>query len=161
MKDSQFFRAGVGTVIYTTTGEIILFERADMVDVWQLQQGGIDADETPAETLWRELAEETGLTKHDVTLTHEYPNWLYYEYTPTIRNTLHTTNTRGQIHRWYFLQLQQNVTIDLNQATDNEFTNYKIGHFTDLTESTLPHNQLKRAVYQSLATYYQDTVFPI
>lgn len=160
MTHSQFFRAGVGTVIYTASGDIILFRRADMPSVWQLPQGGMDAGETPKETLWRELQEETGLTTTDVTCTHEYPDWLYYEYTPDIRSRLRDPNTRGQMHRWYFLQLAPDVTIDVTTAMDKEFTDHKTSQFTELTASQHPHNQLKRAVYTKLADYYTAHIIP-
>ena len=41
--DTRFFRAGVGTVIYNSKGQVAWFERAqNPVGVWQFQQGGID-----------------------------------------------------------------------------------------------------------------------
>lgn len=160
MTQTQFFRAGTGAVIYTETGEIILFQRADQPEVWQLQQGGIDAGESPEETLWRELKEETGITEANVTKTHEYPDWLYYEYTPAIRTTLRDPNTIGQIHRWYFLKLAPGVTIDVSTVSDKEFTDHKTSHFEEITSSNHPHNQLKRTVYTKLADYFHTHVLP-
>ena len=159
MTTTQFFRAGVGTVIYTETGEIVLFQRADLPAIWQLPQGGLDEKETPENTLWRELKEETGLDATDVTCTHEYPDWLYYEYLPTT-TTPYNANVIGQIHRWYFLQLKPTSKIDLTKATDQEFTDHKTGTFAALTTSELPHNQLKRAVYTKLANYYHAHILP-
>lgn len=160
MSINQFFRAGVGSIIYTHAGEIILFQRSDLPDVWQLQQGGMDAGETPQETLWRELKEETGLTSDDVTLTHEYPDWLYYEYPSAVRGSLRDPNTIGQIHRWYFLALKPGVEIDLTKAVDKEFLDWRTDTFTEVTASDHEHNQLKRAVYQKLEHFFTHTVAP-
>lgn len=157
---NQFFRAGVGTVIYTPAGEIILFNRSDIPDVWQLQQGGMDAGEAPIETLWRELFEETGLTQAEVTLTHEYPDWLHYEYPADVRSRLRDPNTLGQMHRWYFLALNPDTSIDLAQAHDQEFTSWRTGTFAEVTDSAHAHNQLKQAVYLQLSHYFTTHVLP-
>lgn len=72
--ETRYFRAGVGTVIYNAAGRVVHFERTqNPAGMWQFQQGGIDLDEQPADTLWRELAEEVGLTKEDFDDVHEYP----------------------------------------------------------------------------------------
>ena len=78
--DTRFFRAGVGTVIYNSAGEVAIFERAqNPIGAWQFQQGGIDLGEDFTTTLWRELSEEIGLKEIDFHTMNEYPNWTLYQ----------------------------------------------------------------------------------
>ncbi len=60
------FRDNVAMVILNNENKILIGERSDIKDEWQLPQGGIDKNETPEDALWRELFEETSLTKEDV-----------------------------------------------------------------------------------------------
>ncbi len=62
-----YFRAGVGALVRDGEGAILVLRRKGVKrHGWQLPQGGIDGDERPVETLWRELAEETGLARRRV-----------------------------------------------------------------------------------------------
>ena len=50
-------------VIYTPALEVLLLERADKPGYWQSVTGSLDAyDELLADTAWREVREETGIT---------------------------------------------------------------------------------------------------
>ncbi len=56
------YRPNVGAILKRPEdGAILLAERIDMDDVWQLPQGGVDAGESHEEALWREVTEELGL----------------------------------------------------------------------------------------------------
>jgi len=55
----------VGAVISNAEGKVLLLHRAAddyLGGLWELPSGGVDAGETLAEALHREVAEETGLT---------------------------------------------------------------------------------------------------
>jgi putative (di)nucleoside polyphosphate hydrolase len=152
--DTRFFRAGVGTVIYNSKGEIAFFERAQHpIGVWQFQQGGIDLGEYPKQTLWRELTEEIGLTKNDFTTITEYPNWTVYQYDYTV--TEHDKPRLGQAHRWFFLELKDGVTIDLTKATEYEASDYKWMTFDQIIEST---QDFKKHVYTELRDYFEQSI---
>jgi putative (di)nucleoside polyphosphate hydrolase len=155
MSQNQYFRAGAGSVIYNAAGEILLFSRTDQPSIWQLQQGGMDAGETPQETLWRELFEETALSKDDVEQVTKFPNWLQYEYPEEMKPRLKDINCLGQIHQWYFLKLKAGTVIDLDQAVDKEFTAAKWETFDHLLG--LPET-LKKQVYSTLATYFIENI---
>jgi putative (di)nucleoside polyphosphate hydrolase len=150
---NQYFRAGAGSVIYDESGHIYVFERSDTPGLWQLQQGGMDQGETTEETLWRELMEETALTKEDFTLVTPYPNWLYYNYSDNLRTKLKDPNCLGQIHRWYYLKLKNGVTIDLSLATHPEFAAVKLSTFPELLAT---EDGLKGAVYSELYRYFRE-----
>ncbi|MBQ4864237.1 dihydroneopterin triphosphate diphosphatase [Pseudoalteromonas sp. MMG013] len=48
-------------VIYNTNNEFLLIRRTDDPTFWQSVTGGIDEHETPTQTAYRELKEETGI----------------------------------------------------------------------------------------------------
>lgn len=151
MSQNQYFRVGVGIVLYNEDKEIYIFRRSDLPDVWQFPQGGMDAGETPLETLWRELEEETGLTEDDISEVTPFPNFLLYEYNPELRPSLKDPNCAGQIHHWFFLEIMPGTNLDLNLAKDDEFIDYKITDFDELVELG---SDMKQHVYEELAEYF-------
>jgi putative (di)nucleoside polyphosphate hydrolase len=99
-----YFRAGVGALVRDDTGAILVLRRKGVKrGGWQLPQGGIDGGERPVETLWRELAEETGLARRSVKLEREVPEWLAYELP---RRYWNEKVGRGQVQRWFVCRLR-------------------------------------------------------
>jgi putative (di)nucleoside polyphosphate hydrolase len=92
------FRAGVITAVRRSDGQLMAFERADLTGEWQLPQGGIETGETAEQAAWRELREETGLGRRDVTLVDQHATWTVYEWPTEMR----TSPRLGQVHRWFF-----------------------------------------------------------
>jgi len=158
MNATQYFRAGVGIVPYTSDKQIHVFERTDLPRVWQFPQGGIDAGESIDDALWRELFEETGISKSEVMRITEYPTWLYYEYSPTIRNTLKDVNTIGQMHRWFFIELPVGYEINLKNAKDQEFIASKRTTFKELVSHQEPYDVIKYKVYCELAKFFTTQI---
>lgn len=154
--DTRFFRAGVGTVIYNTRGEVALFERTrNPVGIWQFQQGGIDIDEHPEETLWRELEEEIGLKERDIDTVTELPNWTVHT-TPGAKQ-ISTHPRLGQAHKWFFLALNEGVEIDLDKATEDEASDFRWTSFEDAINET---EDLKKHVYRELETFFKSEILP-
>jgi len=54
--DREGYRPNVGIILFNPRGELFWARRIGE-DAWQFPQGGIRADETPEEALYRELAE--------------------------------------------------------------------------------------------------------
>ena len=99
------FRANVVAIVTNSKGRVLAFERTDVPGSWQLPQGGVDAGETPEEAAWRELGEETGLTKKDVELVDEFPDWTAYELPAGPRK-----NGRvGQAQRWFTFRVKDDA----------------------------------------------------
>ena len=94
------FRAGVVAVVRRSDGQVLAFERADAPGAWQLPQGGIESGETPEQAAWRELREETGLSRRDVRLVDQPPAWTIYEWPLDMRQS----ERIGQAHRWFFFE---------------------------------------------------------
>ena len=102
-------------VIYKSTGDVLLIERADRSGFWQSVTGSLDApDEDLATAAAREVLEETGI---DITSLPEgalqnmhhqieyeiYPQWRY-RYPPGI-----TQNTE----HWFSLEVPDNTSVRL------------------------------------------------
>jgi putative (di)nucleoside polyphosphate hydrolase len=151
---TRYFRAGVGTVIYNTKGEIAIFKRSMFpIGIWQFQQGGIDLGEVPEVTLWRELKEEVGLEKDDILTTTPVPGW--HAYQDIGASTDPTIPRIGQVHTWFFVQLKPEVSIDLTRATDKEFSEWKFTSFEEAIATTSDH---KKHIYEMLHTYFKKNI---
>lgn len=147
------YRKGVGIVLLAENNTVLLFERLDRPGSWQFPQGGIDPGETPLQTAFRELTEETGLAATDVRYIGEYPDWLTYTYPP---GRSYPDHTIGQTQRWFFMELldPKRVHFELKQP-HQEFSNF--GRFT-FVEATKVVVTFKRPVYEALLEFYQSTI---
>lgn len=102
--DEEGFRANVGIVL--SNGERRLFwgGRAGR-DGWQFPQGGIQPHEDPRDAMFRELAEEIGLTPEDVELVGQTRGWLRYRLPRRYVRRDSQPLCIGQKQRWYLLRL--------------------------------------------------------
>lgn len=97
---AHFFRANVALLVISD-GKVLACQRRDFQDSWQCPQGGIDVGETPIQAAWRELQEETALTKDTVELVAECPYWVSYTYDfPSPFG-----DCVGQTQRWFVFRL--------------------------------------------------------
>jgi len=151
-----YFRPGTGTVIYNQAREVLSFRRSEKPEIWQLQQGGMDAGEEANETLWRELTEETGLQQINIINVTEFPDWTIYAYNEKT-NVPGKPECLGQTHRWYFLELKPGTEIDLKKASDKEFSNWRWSTFTELIAET---GEMKKEIYTTLNRFFEQNLKP-
>ena len=78
MIDNKGYRKNVGIVLMNNKNQFLIFKRIG-ADAWQFPQGGIDKNETLERALYRELFEETGLTKKDVIFIGKTKKWITYD----------------------------------------------------------------------------------
>jgi putative (di)nucleoside polyphosphate hydrolase len=100
-KPPQYFRAGAGAMIVNDTGQVLAIERADIAGAWQLPQGGLDEDEEPLDAVYREIAEETGITKTDLEFVKACAEPLVYELPVNARSK---KTGRGQVLYWFLFR---------------------------------------------------------
>jgi putative (di)nucleoside polyphosphate hydrolase len=74
--------------------------------LWQMPQGGIDADEIPYQAGLRELYEETGM--RSVELLAEAPDWIDYDLPDHMIGIGLRGKYRGQRQRWFAVRFTGN-----------------------------------------------------
>ena len=104
MIDNEGYRANVGMVICTQDGNVFWARRHGQHS-WQFPQGGIDTNETPEQAMYRELFEEVGLKKNDVTLLATHRQWLKYNIPKHLVRWDDEPVCIGQKQKWFLLQL--------------------------------------------------------
>ena len=105
MVDAEGFRPNVGIMLANGRGELLWARRVGGMDAWQFPQGGIRADESPEEALFRELNEEIGLLPADVRILGCTRNWLRYHLPPRLVRRHQDPVCIGQKQKWFLLQM--------------------------------------------------------
>lgn len=155
MHKNIYFRAGAGVVLYTNDHHICIFSRTENPSVWQFPQGGLDLGENIEDCMWRELMEETAITPADIARVTQHPGWLSYEYDSSLRSTIIDPACLGQMHRWFYLQLKEDVTPRLEIAIDKEFSSYAFTTFGSFLPTVGP---LKKSIFTALGTYFEQHI---
>jgi len=102
--DEEGFRANVGIVLSNGDRRLFWGGRAGR-DGWQFPQGGIQPGENPEDAMFRELAEEIGLTPDDVELVGQTRDWLRYRLPRRYVRRNSQPVCIGQKQRWFMLRL--------------------------------------------------------
>ncbi|MGI4745485.1 MAG: RNA pyrophosphohydrolase [Janthinobacterium lividum] len=150
------YRPNVGAVLFNREGLVLVARRANLPNaegspgVWQLPQGGIDADEDPAVAVLRELKEEVGTDNAEILGFH--PDWLSYDLPPALMGKALRGLFRGQRQRWFALRFKgDDSEIRLDLDPHPEFDAWKW-----VSLDTLPTLEVgfKQAIYAILATSF-------
>lgn len=146
MIDRQGYRPNVGIILCNDVGEVFWARRAGE-DSWQFPQGGIRANETPDQALFRELAEEVGLSPEHVEVIGRTENWLRYRIPRRyLRHNGRRPRCIGQKQLWYLLKLvgqEQQVCLDSTEKP--EFDCWRWINYWETVDLVVP---FKRIVYR-------------
>jgi putative (di)nucleoside polyphosphate hydrolase len=143
--DKKNYRKGVGIIIVNSGGQFFLGKRIG-AEAWQFPQGGIDEGETPKEALYRELHEETGLTKNTVQIITVSSKWLVYH----IPHVFQRSNKKydGAMQKWFLLELTgSDKDINLKATGQPEFDAWKWADKNTAINNVI---KFKKAVYESI-----------
>lgn len=111
------YRDCAGVMLINAEGLIFTGERLDTAGAWQMPQGGIDEGESPQAAAFRELEEETGVSRSAVELIAESPNWLTYDLPPHLLGKSWGGKYRGQRQKWFLMRLTDaDSCIDIDTA---------------------------------------------
>ena len=142
------YRPCVGIMLTNPRGHIFVGQRNDRdTDAWQMPQGGVDKGENTLDAAYRELWEETGVTKKLVTLEAESSRLIPYDLPHHIVPTIWKGRYRGQEQKWFLFRFH-GADKDINIETEHpEFTRWKWMPKEDLVANIVP---FKRAVYEEV-----------
>ena len=122
--DKTGYRYGVGIILVNERRQVFFAKRIGMA-AWQFPQGGIQEDETPEQTLYRELKEEIGLNPEDVSILSCTKQWLRYRLPHRLVRHYAKPLCIGQKQKWFLLRLiNQDAQIDLCANQDPEFDSW-------------------------------------
>jgi putative (di)nucleoside polyphosphate hydrolase len=71
------YRPNVGIILVNSQDEIFVAERINVPGAWQFPQGGIDEGEDAETAMFREMAEEIGVTRDKVQLLERRDGYRY------------------------------------------------------------------------------------
>jgi len=139
-------RSGVGIIVLNKENKVFVARRIDNPkNFWQMPQGGIDKGEDFLSAAYRELEEETSITK--VELIKELDGLITYELPDNLLGIIWKGKFRGQKQKW-FLMRYLGKDEDINIKTKNpEFLEWKWINLESLTEVVV---DFKLNVYKEL-----------
>jgi putative (di)nucleoside polyphosphate hydrolase len=147
------YRPCVGVVLINTAGQIWAGQRIDSpAPAWQMPQGGIDEGEKPPEAAYRELWEETGVTRDLVEFIGKTHGWVTYDLPPDLLGKVWKGKYRGQKQKWFlfrYLGSDEQISIDREHP---EFARWKWVGAQEMVEAIVP---FKKAVYEEVVRSFR------
>jgi len=114
------YRKGI-LAVFKNNGSILVCKRSD-TKTWQFPQGGLDDQETPKETLYREMKEEIGTDQFSIIKKLEQP--ICYEFPKNFDQKI-ANIYKGQCLYWFLCEFKNGNEPDLEKATTPEFSETK------------------------------------
>jgi putative (di)nucleoside polyphosphate hydrolase len=143
--DKDGFRYGVGIILVNSNRQVFLAKRIGK-PAWQFPQGGMQAEETPEQAMYRELKEEVGLNADDVKVLGVTRRWLKYRLPKRLVRHYSQPLCVGQRQKWFLLLLANKEAQFNLAATDSpEFDSWAwVSYWYPLSQVVT----FKRRVYQ-------------
>ena len=139
-------RNGVGIIVLNNENKVFVAKRIDNPkNFWQMPQGGVDKGESLLEAAYRELKEETNITK--VKLIREIEGTLTYKLPAHLLGKIWKGKYKGQQQKWFLMRFLGSDS-DINIKTNNpEFIEWK---WIDLEKITDAVVDFKLHIYKEL-----------
>lgn len=157
MIDKAGYRYGVGIILVNDNRQVFFAKRVGML-AWQFPQGGMKKNETPEQTMFRELKEEVGLNPEDVEILAATKRWLRYRLPNRLVRHYAKPLCIGQKQKWFLLRLKnENAEIDLHANEDPEFDSWSwVSYWYPLKQVVT----FKRRVYVMALKEFAKIVLP-
>ena len=139
-------RSGVGIILLNKKNKIFVAKRIDNPkNFWQMPQGGIDEGEDYLSAAYRELKEETSITK--VELIKELDGFITYLLPDHLLGIIWKGKYRGQKQKWFIMKfIGEDEEINI-QTKKPEFLEWKWIELETLTDVVV---DFKLHVYKEL-----------
>ena len=153
MKDIGY-RPAVAVMLINGKGQVWVGQRLDnALDAWQMPQGGLDPDESPLEGAYRELEEETGISRGLVEIIAQAKQELLYDLPEDLIGKVWKEPWRGQRQTW-FLARFLGTDADVNIATAApEFRAWKWAEPAELPAMIVP---FKKKLYEQVLEAFAE-----
>ncbi len=148
MIDREGYRYNVGMVICNSNFQVLWARRVGQ-NSWQFPQGGIDHGESPEDAMYRELYEEMGLKKDDVTVLDQTRYWIKYRLPKRLVHKDTIPACIGQKQKWFLLMLKEHRedAIRFDKCHKVEFDSWRWVTFWYPVRQVIP---FKRDVYRKI-----------
>lgn len=149
MLDKEGYRPNVGIILCNQLNRVFWARRTGH-DGWQFPQGGMRANESPEQAMYRELEEEVGLFEHHVQLIGRTADWLHYDIPTPVRRPQQSGRFKGQKQIWFLLRFvgaEADVRLDCHHQP--EFDQWRWVEYWEPVNSIV---EFKRDVYQRALT---------
>lgn len=157
MIDKAGYRYGIGIILINDDRRVFFAKRIGMV-AWQFPQGGMQEEETPEQTMYRELKEEIGLNPDDVEIVMSTKRWLRYRLPSRLIRHYSKPLCIGQKQKWFLLRLKnKEAKIDLQANNSPEFDSWAwVSYWHPLRQVVT----FKRRVYIMALKEFAKAVLP-
>lgn len=126
------------------------------VDFWQMPQGGIDEGEDVREAAVRELAEETGVQEHQVTVLAQTREELLYDLPDELIGKLWKGKYRGQRQHWVLARFSgDDADVRLDAHDSPEFHEWKWIDPVLLPDVIVP---FKKRLYRAVLEEFRELI---
>jgi len=152
------YRPCVGVMLVNEVGKAFIGKRIDNKegDWWQMPQGGMDEGEDVLDAAFRELAEETGVTRDFATLIARSREELLYDLPDELIGKLWGGRYRGQRQSWLLMRFKgTDAHIDLQAHNPPEFCEWKWIDPELLPELIVP---FKKRVYRAVLEEFRALI---
>ena len=155
--DAAKYRPNVGIMLVNFKNQVFVGQRLDsFTGAWQMPQGGIDKGEDPKAAAYRELWEETGVTKKLVHIEAFTRDWIYYEFPEKLASKLWKGKYLGQKQRYYLMRFSgRDDQININTKKP-EFSDWM---WTDIDKLEDQIVEFKRQVYRQVVHEFRVYLF--
>ncbi|MES9855013.1 MAG: RNA pyrophosphohydrolase [Sedimenticola sp.] len=157
MIDSEGYRPNVGIILSNNERELFWGRRVGQ-NSWQFPQGGINANETPEQAMYRELEEEVGLKPHQVEIIGVTSEWLKYRLPKRYLRHNAQPLCIGQKQIWFLLRvLCKETDFCLDHSPKPEFDGWRwVKYWKPLREVVY----FKKGVYSKALEELGPLLFP-
>ncbi|MFP6705205.1 MAG: RNA pyrophosphohydrolase [Alphaproteobacteria bacterium] len=145
------YRPCVGIMLINDHGLVFVAQRIDqVVEAWQMPQGGVEQDETPRQAALRELEEEIGTNRAEIIAETE--DWIPYDLPAELADKVWRGRFRGQTQKWFAMRFL-GTDGDINLATaEPEFDAWKWTPMATLVDVAV---DFKRDNYAQVVAAFQ------
>lgn len=115
------YRPNVAAILQRDDGRIFIAERINIQGAWQFPQGGVDDGETAEQALFRELAEEIGVRREQLSILSKREGYRYAFPKGRLKYGIY-----GGQEQTYFLCQYTGTDADIDlKATHQEFASFR------------------------------------